>query len=183
MNDLGVPEEVQTQVREHTEAETHPRARTLVLFAAEDGFLEDYRLHVDLPESFRWGDPNVAPLTLVMDEYEPYGAAVLDAERFRYFVVSPLARPEEGEEARANGFRKLTSTPANRTPGAARTSSRRAGRRPTHRFYNELGKLTRDITFREGSEASDPGRPKREDRGVSQGSQTSSRTASSPRST
>ena len=90
MNDLGVPEDLQKWVREYVEAETHPRARTVALFAAEDGFFEDYRLHVDVPESFRWGDPNVAPLTLVMDEYEPYGAVVLDAERFRYFVVSPL---------------------------------------------------------------------------------------------
>lgn len=50
MNDLGVPEDLQRRVREHVEA--HPRARTLVLFAAEDGLFEDYRLHVDVPESF-----------------------------------------------------------------------------------------------------------------------------------
>ena len=152
MNDLGVPEEVQRQVREYTESETHPRARTLVLFAAEDGFLEDYRLHVDVPESFRWGDPNVAPLTLVMDEYEPYGAAVLDAERFRYFVVSPLARPEEGEEARANGFREVDVHPSQPYPRGG-TDFEPASRRTeahVHRFFNELGKLTRDITFREG---------------------------------
>jgi hypothetical protein len=35
----------------------------------------------------------VPPLTLVLDEYEPYGAAVLDAERFRLFAVSPLVDP------------------------------------------------------------------------------------------
>src|ERR671916_3146589 len=91
MNDLGLPEELQRRVREYVEAETHPRARTLVLFAAEDGFFEVYRLQVDIPESFRWGDPYVAPLTLVLDEYEPYGAAVAETERFRYFVVSPLS--------------------------------------------------------------------------------------------
>src|SRR5215217_4702395 len=88
MSDLGVPEELRRRIREYVEAETHPRARTLVLFAAEGGLFEVYRLHVDVPESFRWGDPYVVPLELVMDEYEPYGAAVLDAERFRYFVVS-----------------------------------------------------------------------------------------------
>jgi hypothetical protein len=37
MNDKGVPEGLQRRVREYVEAETHPRARTLVLFAAEDG--------------------------------------------------------------------------------------------------------------------------------------------------
>jgi hypothetical protein len=154
MNDLGVPEVVQRQVREHTEAETHPRARTLVLFAAEDGFLEDYRLQVDVPESFRWGDPNVAPLTLVMDEYEPYGAAVLDAERFRYFVVSPLARPQGDEEVKANGFREVDLRPSQPYPRShGSTDADPAGRTQqakAHRFYKEMGELARDVTFREG---------------------------------
>ena len=152
MNDLGVPEELQRRVREYVEAEAHPRARTLVLFAAEDGLFEVYRLHVDVPESFRWGDPYVAPLTLVMDEYEPYGAAVLDAERFRYFVVSPLASTREGEEVKANGFRELDVHPSQPYPRGG-TDFEPASRRTeahVHRFYNELGKLTRDVTFREG---------------------------------
>ena len=41
-------------------------ARTLAILAADD-LLEIYRLHVDVPESYRWGDPYVAPLTLVLD--------------------------------------------------------------------------------------------------------------------
>jgi hypothetical protein len=154
MNDLGVPEELQRRVREYVEAETHPRARTLVLFAAEDGFFEVYRLHVDIPESFRWGDPHVAPLTLVMDEYEPYGAAVLDAERFRYFVVSPLANPEDGEEVKANGFREVDVHPNMPYPrGGGSTDADPAGRKQEsniHRFYKELGELTRNLTFWEG---------------------------------
>jgi Bacterial archaeo-eukaryotic release factor family 10 len=152
MNDEGVPEELQRRVREYLEAEAHPRARTLALFAAEDGFFEVYRLHVDIPESFRWGDPYVAPLTLIMDEYEPYGAAVLDAERFRYFVVSPLASPEEGEEIKANGFREVDVHPSQPYPRGG-TDFEPASRRTeahVHQFYNELGKLTRDLTFREG---------------------------------
>jgi Bacterial archaeo-eukaryotic release factor family 10 len=152
MNDLGVPEELQKRVREYLEAEIHPRARTLALFAAEDGLLEVYRLQVDLPESFRWGDPYVAPLMLVMDEYEPYGAAVLDAERFRYFVVSPLASPREGEEVKANGFREVDVHPSQPYPRGG-TDFEPASRRTeahVHQFYNELGKLTRDLTFREG---------------------------------
>ena len=55
MNDEGVPEDLQRQVREHLEAETHPGARTLAIFAAEDDLLEVYRLQVDVPESLRWG--------------------------------------------------------------------------------------------------------------------------------
>jgi len=154
MNDLDVPEELQRRVREYVEAETHPRARTLALFAAEDGFFEVYRLHVDIPESFRWGDPYVTPLTLIMDEYEPYGAAVLDAERFRYFVVSPLASPEVGEEIKANGFREVDVRPNMPHPrGGGSTDMDPAGRKQEsniHRFYKELGELTRNLTFREG---------------------------------
>jgi Bacterial archaeo-eukaryotic release factor family 10 len=154
MNDEGVPEELQGRVREFVEEETHPRARTLAIFAAEDGFFEVYRLHVDTPESFRWGDPYVAPLTLIMDEYEPYGAAVLDAERFRYFVVSPLASPEEGEEIKANGFREVDVRPNMPHPrGGGSTDMDPAGRKQEsniHRFYKELGELTRNLTLREG---------------------------------
>jgi Bacterial archaeo-eukaryotic release factor family 10 len=153
MNDLGVPEDLQERIREYVEAETHPRARTLVLFAAEDGLFEHYRLQVEAPETFRWGDPNVAPLTLVLDEYEPYGAAVVDAERFRYFVVSPLARAGEGnEEIKGNGFRELDVHPAQPYPRGG-TDFEPASRRTEahiHRFYNELAKTTRDLTFREG---------------------------------
>jgi hypothetical protein len=154
MNDEGVPEGLQKRVREYVESETHPGARMLAIFAAEDGLFEVYRLQVDLPESFRWGDPYVAPLMLVIDEYEPYGAAVVDAERFRYFVVSPLARPDEGSEVKANGFREVDLHPSQPYPrGGGSTDADPAGRKQEsniHRFYKELGKLTRDLTFREG---------------------------------
>jgi hypothetical protein len=152
MNDEGVPKEVQARIREYVEAETHPGARTLALFAAEDGLFEVYRLQVDVPESLRWGDPYVAPLMLVMDEYEPYGAAVLDAERFRYFVVSPLASPGEGKEVKANGFREVDVSPSAPGPqgGMDQDAISRRTEAHIHRFYNELGKLTRDFTFREG---------------------------------
>src|SRR5215207_3452753 len=152
MNDEGVPIELQRRIREHFETETHPRARTLAIFAAEDDLLEIYRLQVDVPESFRWGDPYVAPLTLVLDEYEPYGAAVLDAERFRYFVVSPLVSPHESSEIKANGFREVDVHPSQPYPRGG-TDFEPASRRTEahiHRFYKELGELTRDVTFREG---------------------------------
>src|SRR5215212_10931598 len=116
MNDEGVPEELQRQVREYLEAETHPGARTLAIFAAEDGLFEVYRLQVDVPESFRWGDPYVAPLMLALDEYEPYGAAVLDAETFRYFVVSPLSIAHGEEELQASGFSEVNVHPSEPYP-------------------------------------------------------------------
>src|SRR5215213_7388397 len=116
MNDEEVPKELQQRVRGYTEDETHPGARTLAIFADEDDLFEIYRLQVDVPESFRWGDPNVAPLTLVLDEYEPYGAAVLDAERFRYFVVSPLSSAHAEEEIKANGFSEVDLRPSQPYP-------------------------------------------------------------------
>jgi Bacterial archaeo-eukaryotic release factor family 10 len=137
MNDEGVPDDLQQRIREYLEGETHPGART-----------------VDVPESFRWGDPNVAPLTLVLDEYEPYGAAVLDAERFRYFVVSPLSSAHGEEEVKANGFREIDLHPSEPYPrGGGSTDLDPAGRKHEaniHNFYKQLGERTRDITFQEG---------------------------------
>ena len=78
MEDL--PQEVAERVREQVEDETPPPgARTLVFFAAPDGFFERYDLQVDLPEVFRLGDAHVAPLVLAVDEHEPYGVAIVEA--------------------------------------------------------------------------------------------------------
>jgi len=150
MNDEGVPDDLQQRVREYTEDETHPGARTLAIFADEDDLFEIYRLQVDVPESFRWGDPYVAPLALVLDEYEPYGAAVLDAERLRYFVVSPLGGGEQ--EIKGNGFREIDVHPSESPPrgGTDHDAASRRTEAHIHRFYKELGELIRDVTFQEG---------------------------------
>ena len=154
MNDAGVPKELQQRIRDYLEEETHPAARTLAVFANEDDLLEVYRLQVDVPESARWGDPNVGPLMLVLDEYEPYGAAVLDAERFRYFVVSPLSSAHGEEEIKANGFREIDLHPSEPYPrGGGSTDLDPAGRKQDaniHDFYKALGERTRDISFQEG---------------------------------
>lgn len=152
MNNAGVPEGVQDSVRERLEGETHPGARTLAVFADEGGFFEVYRLQVDLPESSRWGDPYVAPLTLVLDEHEAYGAVVVDAERFRYFVVSPLADSEGNEQVRGNGFRELDVDPSQPYPrgGMDQEPTSRRTEANVHKYFNQLGELTRDLTLREG---------------------------------
>jgi hypothetical protein len=154
MNDHGVPEDLQDRVRGALEEERHPRARTLAVFAAEDGLLEIYRLPVDLPESSRWGDPYVAPLLLALDEYEPYGVVVVDAERFRYFVTSPVAPPPDSAEyVGAAGYRELDVHPSEPHPrGGGSTDMDPAGRKQQsniHRFYKEMGEITRDLTFGE----------------------------------
>lgn len=154
MNDEGVPEGLQKEVRETVESETHPRARTLAIFAGESGGVEVHRLQVEIPETFQWGDPYVAPLTLAFDEYEPYGAIVLDAERFRYYVVSPIADPVEDEAAKGSGFREVDIRPSEpniRSHGS--TDMDAAGRKQqemAHRHYKNMGELARDVTFREG---------------------------------
>lgn len=152
MNDGGVPEGLQHTVRESLEGETHPRARTLAVFADENGLFEVYRLQVDMPESILWGAPYVAPLTLVLEEYEAYGAVVLDAERFRYFVVSPLAGPEEDEQIKGNGFREVDVDPSEPYPrgGMDQESESRRTEANVHKYFAQLGELTRDLTFREG---------------------------------
>jgi hypothetical protein len=152
MNDAGVPKDLQQRIRDYLEEETHPAARTLVVFAGEDDLFEVYRLQVDVPESARWGEPNVGPLTLVLDEYEPYGAAVLDAERFRYFVVSPLGSAHGEEEMKANGFREVDVHPSEPYPrgGSDFEPESRRTEAHVHSFYKELGELTRDVSFQEG---------------------------------
>lgn len=151
MDHQEVPEDLQLKVREYLEGETHPRARTLAIFADEKGLFEVYRVQVDLPESVRYGEPNVSPLTLALDEQEPYGAALVDAERFRYFVVSPLESSEEGDGG-GNGYREVDVAPSSPGPrgGMDREDDSRRTEANVSQFYNEIGDMTRDITFREG---------------------------------
>jgi peptide subunit release factor 1 (eRF1) len=150
MNERGVPEELQRRIREYVEAETHPRARTLAIFAAEDGFFEVYRIQVDLPESFWWGEPYEAPLLLALEEHEAYGAIIVDAERFRYFVVSPLVDPSEVDNVKGNGYLELDIHPDRPYPRGGRDYEPVSRRTEANvsKYYNQLGELTRDLTFK-----------------------------------
>ena len=152
MNEEDVPESLQERVREFVEEEAHPGAKTLAIFMDEDDLFEVHRLHIDMPEAFRWGDPYVAPLALVLDEYEPYGAAVIDAERVRYFVVSPLGDAGEGRQMKANGFLEVDVHPDVSPPSGGTDHDAASRRTEAHirRFYNDLGKRIRDISFQEG---------------------------------
>ncbi|MDQ4105721.1 MAG: hypothetical protein M3157_00900, partial [Actinomycetota bacterium] len=154
MNEQGVPEEVQLRIREYVEEETHPRARTLAIFADEDDLFEVYRLQVDLPDVFWWGEPYVAPLFMILEEWEPYGAAVLDAERFRYFVVSPLQDAQDVDEVKGNGYKEVDLSPNRPYPrGGGSRDMDPAGRKQEaniHKFYSDLAEQVRDLTFSEG---------------------------------
>ncbi len=152
MDASGVPEEVADRVR-HTLGDEQPKARTMAIFADEGGMLEVYRLQIALPETVRWGEPNVSPMLLALDEQEPYGVALVDAENFRYFVVSRVQGPSDDDaELKGSGYREVDTAPS--TPGPRGGMDRDPqGQRTEHniaQFYNELGDQIRDITFREG---------------------------------
>ena len=153
LGDLDVPEDLAAKVRESVDEETRPRARTLVFFAAADGLFERYELQVDMPEAFRFGEPYLAPLVLVLDEHEPYGVALLDAERFRFFVSEPMGGPSDDGEASGSGFfRELDASPSSPGPrsGMDQEPQSRRTEANIHEWFNELGDLTRKLAFQNG---------------------------------
>ena len=152
MEDL--PEETAARIREQVEDGTPPPgARTLVFFAAPDGLLERYDLQVDLPEVYRLGDAHIAPLVLAIDEHEPYGVAIVEAEEFRFFTSTPLVIPEEdrGTLVGSGFFKEVDTKPHGTYPVSGGSSDQDpAGRTQDahlHRFYNEVGKITQKLVF------------------------------------
>lgn len=154
LKEEGVPEEVANRALDFFRLEP-PRARTVVLFAAPDGLFEAYRLNVDLPERVRWGEPDVAPLMLALDEYERYGVVLLDRERFR-LLVTYLGEIEAVEEAEnpldTAGWRELTISPASATPrgGSSRDDFEDRVEENTLRFYREMCETLRREMGRQG---------------------------------
>ena len=151
-----LPEDLASQVRESVEGETPPpHARTLVFFAAPDGFFERYDLQVDLPEAVRFGEPYVAPLVLAVDEHEPYGVAMVEAEEFRFFVSEPVINLNEGRGAAPESgfFREVNIKPHGMYPvSGGSTDMDPAGRTQQtniRRFFNETGELTRKLVFQD----------------------------------
>lgn len=150
----GLPEALSERVRQGVEGGTPPpRARTLVFFAAGDGFFERYHLQVDLPEIYRLGErPHVAPLVLAIDEHEPYGAAIVEAEEFRLFVsTQPVVADEDEEDAAGGPFRELDLKPHGMYPvSGGSTDMDPAGRTQDahlHRFFVEAGKTAQKVLF------------------------------------
>lgn len=152
MDEAGVPEEVADRVR-HLVGDEEPRARMFAIFADESGMLDLYRIQAELPETLRWGEPYTAPLMLALDEHEPYGVALLSAEEFRYFVVSPVQGPsEEAGTVAGSGFREVDLGPSLPYPRGGKELDEQS-RRVEHNirdWYNDLASLTRDVTFKEG---------------------------------
>ncbi len=154
LKECGAPGEVADRALELFRKEP-PRARTIVLFADPNGLFEAYRLNLDLPEQVRWGEPDVAPLMLALNEYESYGVLLLDRERFRFLVTS-LGEIEEVAEAEnplnTSGWRELTISPSNVTPrgGSSRDDFEDRVEENTRRFYKEMAEYVRREVKRQG---------------------------------
>jgi Bacterial archaeo-eukaryotic release factor family 10 len=153
LEEIEVPGELAGRVRESVEEEVHPGARTLIFFAAAEGLFERYGLQVDLPEAYRLGEPYLAPLVLALDEHEPYGVALFDAERFRFFVSAPIEEPAGGSHAATSGFfKEVDLRPSRPYPrgGMDYEPTSRRTEANVHKWYNELGQLTRQLAFQGG---------------------------------
>src|SRR5919199_2073627 len=153
LEEMEVPGELAGRVRESVEEEVHPGARTLIFFAAEDGLFERYGLQVDLPEAYRFGEPYLAPLVLALDEHEAYGVALFDAERFRFFVSAPMEEPAGGSHGATSGFfKEVDLRPSRPYPrgGMDYEPTSRRTEANVHKWYNELGQLTRQLAFQDG---------------------------------
>lgn len=153
LDQAGVPTDLSGRIREVLDNE-QPRAKTLILFADEDGLLEHYGVQADLPETVRYGDPHLAPLVLALDQHEPYGVVMVDAEEFQFYVTSPMGDPEAASWEMGSGFlREVDVSPSTPGPreGADRDVQSRRTEANTSEWFNELGELTRDTAFREGA--------------------------------
>ncbi len=153
LDQAGVPTKIAGRIREVLENE-QPQARTLIVFADEDGLLEHYGLQADLPEAVRYGEPHLAPLVLALDQHEPYGLVMVDAEEFQFYVTAPMEDPSAANWGMGSGFlREVDVSP--RSPGPREGTDRDAQSRRTEantsEWFNELGEITRDTAFREGA--------------------------------
>src|SRR5215212_3549298 len=144
LREMGdVPDDLAGRVRESVEGEVHPHARTLIFFAAENGLFERYDLQVDLREAYSFGEPYMAPLVLALDEHEPYGVALVDAEEFRFFISAPMGDPAAGSAGASSGFfREVDRKPSRPHPRGGGTRDAdpafRKHQANIHRFYKDM---------------------------------------------
>jgi hypothetical protein len=155
LEELEVPDIARKRVLGSVEDQVHPRARTVVFFADEGGLFERLNLQVDAPEAFRYGEPYLAPLVMALEEHEPYGVALFDAERFRFFVSAPMDDPGGGSEGGTSGFfKEIDLDPSEPYPrGGGSTDMDAVGRvqeENVHRFFKDMGERTRALAFSNG---------------------------------
>jgi hypothetical protein len=155
LEEMEVPKDLADHARESVEEEVHPGARALVFFVAEDGFFERYNLQVDLPEAFHLGEPYLAPLVLALDEHEPYGIALLDAQEFRFFVSAPMEEPAHASKGASSGFfREVDIESRQPYPKVGGTTDHdpagHTRQAHLHRFFKDLAEQTHKLVLRDG---------------------------------
>jgi rubrerythrin len=153
LGEMEVPEEIGGRVQDEVEEIYRPRARTLIFFAAGDGLFERYDLQVDLPEAYHFGEPYLAPLILALDEHEPYGVVLVDAEEFRFFVSAPMEEPAHASKGASSGFfREVDVESSQPYPKVGGTrDADPAGRTRQdhrHRYFKDLAELTHKLVLR-----------------------------------
>jgi peptide subunit release factor 1 (eRF1) len=155
LGDLGVPDAVVERVRGSVEDAVHPRARSIVFFADEDGLFERYDLQVDVPEAFRYEEPYLAPLVLATEGQERYGVVVVDAQEYRFYVSAPLEDPGSASGGETAGFfKEADEDPSLPYPRGGGSSDMDPANRKQdaniHKYYKDLGELTRNLAFKNG---------------------------------
>lgn len=155
LREQEVPEEIANPVYEAVESGP-PRARTLVFFADGENLFEQYNMQVDLPESFNYGEPYLAPMALALESYETYAAALVDAEEVRLFVTELAETPGEATASHdpdRPGYREVeitSSTPGMRGKTEDESQSNRSSQH-MREFYNQAGQAVRHAAFERGA--------------------------------
>ncbi|MEW6192812.1 MAG: VLRF1 family aeRF1-type release factor [Bacillota bacterium] len=105
--------EVATRVREYVNL-YRPRGKGLALFAGPD-FWREFTLPVPVLNHVHFGQPDVAPLLWLLDEYKPYGIVLVDRVQAR-FLAAFLGRAAFQGESRlvldTTDWRRMDLKPA-----------------------------------------------------------------------
>jgi hypothetical protein len=101
-------------------AQYNPTSKGLALFAW-NGALQTIELPFALENQATFGNPQIAPLLWVLDEYQPYLIVLVDQEKARFFVAQlGSVGFREGVEVDLEGYDFVErTTAANPTPGQA----------------------------------------------------------------
>jgi hypothetical protein len=131
-----------------------PAARTLAIFASEDG-IDLFPVDVELPVSdprtgradARWGEPYLTPLLAALDQGQRYGVVFVDRDRWRCFEVVQSTiqeiehdmrpqSPSEFDDLQQSKQEQPAYVPSR--GGAARDLAQRHVDEMSRRFYNEM---------------------------------------------
>ncbi len=144
-------EQVQALVRE-----TRPRGKAWVAFLGQR-VEEQFDLRVPVENEVLWGRPGLTQLEWLLGEYHPYGVALVDSTRLRFFVVA-MNEIQELESRRlevdASGWREEGTQrgAAGVGGGDKRDAFAERVKAQTERFWREALEVFRSLQGTEGVE-------------------------------